>query len=241
MAKQVITDALIAAHGYDLSNTSNSVALEYGADAVADTCFGAGTRTAAGGLKTVSMGAEGYWQSAPDASLFSRVGVAGGVVTVAARGDTGDPAYSFAAMVGEYAPEGSVGEMFGFTVSAAAQDQLFRGTVLAEGLASGGGTGSWGSSWLQLGSVSASQRAHIAVHVLSITGGGSVSAFAQSGPGNAPAPVDRTTQHAFGSIPAPGSAYASVAGPITDSWWRLLLTFEGGATAASVLAVIGIQ
>ena len=235
MAKQVITDALIAAHGYDLSNTSNSVALEYGADAVADTCFGEGTRTAAGGLKTVSMGAEGYWQSAPDASLFSRVGVAGGVVTVAARGDTGDPAYSFAAMVGEYAPEGSVGEMFGFTMSAAAQNQLFRGTVLGRYLAAA----SVGAP-TQVGAIAAGQRLHASLHVFSITGSGSVTVGIESNAGGTFSGSE-TERHAFSAFSEPGSEYASVSATTTNTWWRPTFSFGGSATAASVLVVIGIQ
>ena len=238
MAKQVITDARILVGGYDLSGTSNSVALEYGADAVPDTCFGAGTRTAAGGLKTVSMGAEGYWQSEPDASLFSSMGVAGNVVTVY---PVPEAAYSFQSMVGEYSPSGSIGEMYGFTMSAAAQNLLFRGSVFGQGTATAGGGGTWGGSWRNSGGVLAAQRAHISLHVLSVTGSGSVQFLLLSGPTSGATGGDVTTRHTFGGVSEPGSEYASVAGPVTDTWWRLFANFSGSATAADYVVIFGIQ
>ena len=236
MSKQVLTDALIAAHGYDLSDTANAVTLEYGVDPIEATAFGDDTQKFMGGLKTVSMGAEGYWQATPDGVLFSRVGITGGVVTVAARGDAGDPAYSFEAMVGDYNPGGAIGERFGFSLSAAATARLFRGTVIARAAAQAAGNG----VARNLGAVSADQQLHLALHVFSITGSGSVTVSVESDAANTFAGAE-TTRATFSALSDVGSEFVTVDGAITDTWWRPVFAFGGGATAASVLVVLGIQ
>lgn len=236
MGKQVLTDALVAAHGRDLSGTANSVALEYACDAIEGTAFGDDTRHFLPGLKSVSVGAEGFWDAEPDADLFSRIGLAGSVVTVAARGDAGDPAYSLRAMVGEYAPGGSIGERYGFTLSAAASSSLFRGIVAARAAAQAAGAG----TARELGAVSATQRLFVAVHVFAVTGAGTVTVAIESDAANTFAGGE-TTRHTSAAFSAAGSEFAAIDGAISDAWFRPLFTFGGSATSASVLVVLGIQ
>ena len=61
MAIQVLRDAKLYTAEFDLSGDMNAIALNYAAELQEDTAFGDTTRSRAGGLKTISFTADGFW------------------------------------------------------------------------------------------------------------------------------------------------------------------------------------
>ena len=106
---------------FDLTADFNAVKLLYGAELKDNTNYGSGgTRTvAAGGLLTVQLEGEGYWDSPVDSRLYSTIGVADTVVSIGpVDGSEGSPAFFTKLTNGEYTPiEGAVGDMAAFRVS----------------------------------------------------------------------------------------------------------------------------
>jgi hypothetical protein len=131
MAASVLSNALLLFDGQDLSGRVNTIALDYGAEALDETTLADDSRVNKGGLKTVGLSAEGFWDSTPDSALFTAVGVSGSLISVAPGRSVGDVAYSLQSLAGEYSPiQGSVGEMAGFTLNASARNSLQRGSLL---------------------------------------------------------------------------------------------------------------
>ncbi len=242
MAKQILQNVGILIGGYEIGTDMNSVQLEHGVDTPERTCFGDDTHVmAAGGLKVTTLGGAGYFNAEnADAALFEKVGFNDELLTVLPNRDTdGSLAYFFRALTSQYAPGGSLGEMFAFSLSAAAgESPLVRGVLLhkADTIgASGSGPA------VEAGAVSAQQRLYAGLHVSAV--GGTlptldVTVESDDSAGFA-SPVTRVTFAQFNAI---GAAFAApVAGPITDSFWRLTFAIGGTAPSFNVTGVLGIQ
>lgn len=238
MAEHVLTGGLILFDGLDLSNSMNQVLLEHSADAKDSTCLGHTTRRRAGGLKQSIFSGAGFFEAAePDKSLFNAVGAADKVITVSYSQSLGEVAYFLKAMLGEYQPLGAdVGELAGFQLNAGCSDgALIRGTLmeLSTQSASGNGTGR------QLGAVSATQRVYAALHVLSVSAGDTIDLKIQSDDNAGfSSPTDRIT---FSQASAVGAQFGSLAGAITDDYWRAVWTLGGASISIRFAVAIGIQ
>jgi hypothetical protein len=241
MAVQVLKDAKLWLAGYDLSGDMNALALTYGAELQDDTVLGDDTRSHMGGLKTLTFQHEGFWSGGTDAVdevLFTRIGVANEVMTVGPEtGADGEIAFTTPIVEGEYSPGAAVGEMFAFSVSGEGRDSLVRGTVMhnAQRTASGNGAAR------QLGSVSASQKLHAALHVVAASGSSpTLDVTVESD--DASGFLSPTTRISFAQATAIGAQWASpVAGPITDDWWRVAWTIGGTSPDFTFIVVVGIQ
>lgn len=124
--------------------------------------------------------------------------------------------------------EGSVGELAMSKVSGKSSGSpVIRGkrihpTSVARS-ATGNGTG------YQLGAVSASQTLYAALHVLDRTGTASMTLKIQSDDnGSFTSATDRITS--FTAASARGYQWGSVAGAVTDDYWRCVYTFSGTGT-----------
>lgn len=241
MASLVLRDAKILIAGHDFSGQMNAVALEYSADMLDETAFGATTRINKGGLKSVVGSAAGHWDSASttavDPVLFARIGTADVPVVISPDGgQASEVAYLLRAIHAEYSVGGAVGELLPFSVSmeGSGGQPLIRGTMMHNASATGNVTG----TAYQLGAVSATQFLYAALHVFS--GSGAFTVLVQSSADQAfTTPNTRIT---FATV-ATGTAVASewatrVAGSITDTWWRISAT--NPATRNFAVAV-GIQ
>jgi len=241
MTSLVLTDAKLFIAGNNLTGQMNALALDYSADMLDETTFGATTRINKGGLKSVVGNHQGLWDSAsataPDPVLFARIGTADVPVVIAPEGgDAGDRAYLFRAIHSEYNPGGAVGELMGFSVSmeGSGGQPLIQGRLLHNGSATGNVTG----TAFQLGALTATQFLYAALHVFS--GTGSFIVKVQSSSDEAfTSPNDRIT---FATV-ATGTAVASewatrVAGAITDTWWRITAT---NPNTRNFAVAVGIQ
>lgn len=239
MAEHVLSGGLILFDGLDLSNSLNQVVLDHSADALDSTAIGHTTRRRKGGLLTSVLGAAGFFEAAePDASLFAAAGVVDKPVTVGYSQTPGEVAYFMKAMLGEYQPfGGNVGELAGFRLSAGvSSDRLIRGTLmeLLTQTATANGTGR------QLGQVLAAQKMYAALHVLSVSGGTpslTVTIQSDDNPGFS-SPTNRIV---FSAANAVGSQFGSVAGAITDTYWRAIWTISGSTPSFRFAVSLGIQ
>ncbi|MDE2103671.1 MAG: hypothetical protein KGL39_40915 [Patescibacteria group bacterium] len=233
----LLNNAMLVLGGNNLSGIMNAVALSYKAVALENTRFGANTKNMLGGLKEVSVSAKGYWDSAYDAALFSDVGN-GDIITAAAQGGTeGNVAYFLQVLAAEYQTGTKVGENLPFSLTADAQGNLIRGLIAANrtGItASGTGTG------FNLGAVASGQSLWAALHVLSATGTTpSLEMVIQGASSNTfSAPTSVLT---FAPMAVPGALFASVAGPLAETWYRGDWTITGTTPDFAFLLAMGIQ
>lgn len=235
MAERVFTSGLLMLGAANLTGQIRETALVLSAEVVDTTSFEDTARNRLGGLHDVALSAAGYFNAAaPDATLYPELGVANTIITVTPTTTLGDPSFFFRAVVGEYSPiGGAVGEVLGFTLNAASDlGDLIRGTLMENGTetASGNGTGR------QLGAVSSSQSVYAALHVTAITGDWDVVVESDDNAGFTTA-VTRAT---FSGLTAVGDQFTSVAGAITDDYWRLRFV-ENSAGSITLVGSLGIQ
>lgn len=246
----VLTDCRILAGGNDFSGDMNAVALEYGVDLHDGTTFGKTTRINKPGLKSVVASSEGLYDpngpTASDAVIFTEVGGTGEVaVTISPTSADGEIAFMFRAVHGEYGPSGEMGDLAAFSVTFEGADGVphIRGRVLRAALrdedtgdftnsATATGTG----TARQQGAVAAGKKLYGALHVLS--GSGTLDVVVQSDDGAGFA--SPTTRLTFAQKSAAGWDWQELAGPITDTWYRVSFTIGGITPSFDFVVAIGI-
>lgn len=238
MASQVLTNAMLWLAGYKLTGAMNALALDYGAELQDATVFGDTGRRRRAGLKTQVFNHQGYWDvgtgvgDASDEVLFPLVGVDAQPMLISPNGVEGEPAYILRSVTGAYAPGAQIGQMFKFTVrgEGAVGEPLLAGTLLknaVQGVGSGTGTA------FNVGAVSATQKLYAA---LQYVGSGLSAARVESDTSGFPSP---TTVVTFtGLAAARGTDWQVIAGPITDTWWRVGWTVTAGTPEFVVTIVI---
>lgn len=240
MPVKVLTDAFVYVDSYDFTGDSNTVRLSCEARTEDITNMRSGGWTeGVMTLKTSSLDARGfmsYGSTGADAQVFANLGTSlvhavGPSETEGGRCDIWQAANFngpfFGVDVGGVAPysiasQGTdgVGVVAAFLIKA-------KGTVSA--------TGATGAE-VQLGAVSATQYLYAAFQVF--TAGTSITALLESD-------VDDTfgsptTQVTFGPYTTAGGRWATrVAGPITDTWYRLNISAVSGSFVIACAA--GIQ
>ena len=232
----LLNDALIALGGNNLSGIMNAVAISYKAAALKDTRFGSTTDINIGGLKNVSISCKGYWDTSYDAALFGGIGGAD-VLTASASPTEGSIAYFLQTLDSEYQIGTSVGDNMPFSLTADAGGSLIRGILGANktGITAGAaGTG------FNLGAVALGQSLWASLHVVSVAGttpdltmeiqGDTTNAFA--------AP---TTVLSFGPASVPGAQFQSVAGALTETWYRANWSITGTSPVFGFILAMGVQ
>lgn len=236
MASSILRDQKVFFDGYDLTGYANALSLEYSADTLDETVLGLDTRKFKGGLKTVSAGLEGFFDSVPDGVLTGVVGASDKILSFGSSGIEGEVAYSFKSMAGSYKPGGAVGELMSYSLQAAATGKLIRG-ILAENNTSVQATGNGAAR--QLGAIGSGQKLFAILHVLSSSGSGNQTldvAIKSDNASNFPSP---TTQINFSQVnTSVGAQWAEINGPIIDDYWRPTWTIAGSGTPSFNFAII---
>lgn len=193
------------------------------------------------GLKTATLNMRGYWQSASsdavDPEIFTNLGTADRVLTVAAQETEGFPAAMLRSMPANYQMfAGGIGEVAAFSLTGATSTgPLVRGTLLKK-YGSVSATGATGTG-VQLGAVGASQFLYATFHVLG-TPGTTITAVVESDDNSGF--TSATTRITFGPLTTAGGTWATpVAGSITDTWWRVRITAITGTF--TIACAVGIQ
>lgn len=235
MAEHVLSNGLLFCGPANLTAQINEMALVVSSEVQDTTALDDTARSRIGGLKDVALSAAGYFAAAePDLTLYTSLGVADSLITVTPGVNLGDRSFFFRAVVGEYSPiAGAVGAVAGFSLNASAYaDALIRGTLMENGsfVVTGNGTGR------QLGAVLSTQRIYAGIHITAISGDWTIILESDDNSGFTTA----TTRATFANQTAVGDLFTSVAGAITDDWWRFRFT-ENSAGTITLAASLGIQ
>ncbi|MEV0227981.1 hypothetical protein [Nonomuraea sp. NPDC050786] len=252
MAGFVLRDCRLFAGPVDLTSVNNQVMLSCELEQRPTTAFGdAGWRTLLGGLFSTGIDAAGQWEAGVDAAAAvmpvdpaSWDGLVGRQAhpwtACPESADVGSLAWFTAAQRSSYKLGGEVGQVAPWEAKAASSGPLLRGVVVhAPGVprsTAGAGPGS------NRGPLSASQRLYAAVHVLSVTGTASpsITVRVESDSDNTFAtPTTRATFSAASAAAGRGQL-VQVAGPVTDTWWRVAWTVTGTAPEFLFLAAFGV-
>ena len=242
MAKITMVNQRVWLGGHDLSGAVNTLRVESAAEARDSAVLTDSVRAMLPGLKTVTLGHSGYFETADglDEELHGRIGLADAPLSYAASDNVeGSVAYTLQALLAEYSPGGRVGEMLAFTGAAMAADGngLVRGTLMHNDTrtATANGTGQ------QLGAVAAGQQLFGALHVTAASGTAPTLDVTVESDDNGGFTTP-TTRMTFAQQVAVGYEWATpVAGPITDDWWRLVYTIGGGTPSFTFAGILGIQ
>ena len=227
----------VAGHGKNVDLSTTVAALD------TSDLAGTGWTELIGGLKssTVSLGLmQDNAASSVDETAWALLGTADVPHSIVTNSADGSTAYLFRGVPLSYTPTMSaVGELAMTQISGqSSSGGIVRGNLIHPGsasrTASGVGTGR------QLGAVIAGKSLYVALHVLSASGSTpSLTVIVQSDDnGSFTTPTTRVTFTAATT----GNTYqwGSVAGAITDDYWRISYTISGSGPAFSFAVTAGI-
>lgn len=238
MAKKIIKADRVLVGAQDVSDYVSSSELSFPHAEVDVTAFADSVRDAEAGLEEGSVNLQGFMTDTddPESSFWSNLRGTDGVVSWFTEGKSiGDIGHMSEVLWGQHEQGGQVGDALGFTIQATQS-----GVFLVRGLVAETGdtqrTGSVNGSGVQAGAASASQTLYASLHVFQFDGTSldiDVESDADSGFATA------TTRVSFTQLTDVGSELVSVAGAITDDWYRFAFTFTG--TSFTAAGLIGVQ
>lgn len=240
MGSFIMLDCTTHVGGYDFTTDMNELSMTMEVDDQENTTFGGGGyKSRVGGLKDVKADLKGYWQSgttsAVDPQVFSNLAVSQ-VITVTPAGVAAEAAFMFNAAHFSYEILGGVGDVAPFTanMSSTGGAGSIRGQ-LAKAKGNVSATGALGSV-VNLGAASSTQYLYAAFHVFSA--GTTITVQVQSDDNAGMS--SPTTVATIGPITTVGGTWMTpVAGPITDTYYRMNVSAITGTF--SVSGAIGIR
>lgn len=234
MAGSPLVNCKVYVGGIDLSGDSNSLNLVHAAEMLDGTVFQESsvnrTRAYTPGLKTIEISANLFWNNANDERLYSRLGLANEVITVALLGETeGDRTFFTRGIRGAYNPlSGEVGQIITAQLDARnAGYDLVRGQLMTRGTKAATGN----STGINMGSAE-NKRIFSALHVTAplTAGAPTITGIIQSDDNSGfTTPTTRLTHTAMTEDGADWQQ-ASIGAGITDNWWRAQWTIAGGGS-----------
>jgi len=241
MSTLIISQQKVYWGGYDITGNLSSLALNFGAATPDATALGDTTRkVSAGGLFEASFSHEGYVDGGDteysDKLGFDAVGT-GNLITVCVQtGAYGEVAYFTQNLHSEMSRPGTLGEVYKFSANTMpSSGRVVRGTVMVPKstiTATGDGTAR------QLGAVTATQKVYAALHVFSSSGTSpTLDVTVESAPADAWVGA-QTTRLTLTQATGITAELKSVAGAITDEWWRVAYAIGGTATPTFSFAVV---
>lgn len=241
MATLPLTDAAVLVAGYDLTGDANALDLEYSAEMLDGTTYGNDTRIHKGGLKSVSAAVRGFYNTGslgdPDSALFSRIGTSGLPVSIIPARTAGERAFLFKSTGAAYDLGGEIGQLTPFSLDLdASKSNLVRGTLMADETSE---AASSNASAVQVGALSSSQSMYAALHVIAASGTTpTLDVIVQSDDNSGMSSA--TTRISFTQATAVTSEWSSVAGAVTDDYWRISWTIGGTTPSFDFVVTIGI-
>lgn len=251
MAFLVYTDAKIYFSAYNISGYSNEIQLQQMVTLLpADTFDSSSTKKNVPGLKDFKGTAKGFMDYADigatagvnlDSIFYGRIGGVGQAFSCAPVGNAeADRAYFSQYVTGAFDPlSGKVGDLLPWSADFNAVGvPMIQGTVAAVGVKSS--TGQTSATFNYPGGVLSNQRLYANLHVVSASGTTpTLDVIVQSSVDNTFAsPTTRLTfTQATSSVT---SEHKSVAGAITDAYFRMKWTIGGTTPSYRIFGVIGI-
>lgn len=251
MAAFVLTDTSIYAGPLDASCFGDTVALDVAGNVIRKTTFcDGGWESYVPGLRQWTASWSGPQDLAATAASATHtpdeaVAAAGGVLTawplliVPVGAAEGAAAYGGNAMLASYSPwTGAVGALARHNVVAGPwlDSPLVRGVFATKQTvtATGNGTGH------QVGAVTSAQRVWAGVHFLTAGGTTPSCTVILESDDNAGF-TSPTTRITFTAATARGAQWSSLAGAITDTYWRFRWTVSGTLPSFQIRGFVGIQ
>lgn len=238
MTVQSMTDCRIYLDAYDLSGRTNEMQSALEVAVLDKTTFdSAGWTEVHGGLKTSTYDVKGFLDYADDMSeeaMEAAFASAGKIVTFAEDDDDGATCVFGRGLQTNLDRLGKVGELTPFAgkIKGSHPQSMVEGQVLrvraSTSAASGTGTA------VQVGALSSTETGYAALHVFSCTGNLVVKVQSDNA-SNFPSATDRIT---FTTATGQTAEWSSVAGAVTDDYWRISWTLSAGS--ASFAVVFGI-
>lgn len=254
MTARTLRNVRIFAGGADLTGQSNKVELSAEVEEKDTTNFadvdanGDVWKSVIGGLGSAKLAAGGQWEafdpSKVDDDAFAALGGVGAWTVYPHEsgpigGAVGSIAWLVNAFRAQYQVGGAPGDVAPWAASASSTWPLARGKGLhppgTARTAAGTGTA------VQLPAVLATQSVYANLHVLSVAGTAAptLTVKVQSAVDQAfTVPTDRLT---FAAATARTGQALRLAGPITDTWWRVSWTVAGTTPSFLFAAACGIQ
>ena len=238
-APTVLTNATIWYGGYDLTGATNEITMNAASAEKPVSRFGDTVEATYPGAMTVGVEAKGFWDSTLDGPQFTQLtapSTSWPLTICPDGGDAGELAYSVRAHSFNYSTfEVAWGQSLPFRLSAKAVSgsYLSRGTV---GIPKATYSASFNGTKYQLGAVSASQKLVASMHVFSKSALWDVDIESDADAGGG----GETVRGSFSQIAtSPKQEVIEIAGPITDTYWRVAVTETGaGALIFSVVFAI---
>ena len=225
-------------HGYRLTTVMKSLNLEASFEELDDTTLSDLDRSVLLGLRVVNFSASGLFDATNyDGNLYANLAVNNRPITILTGSSAGSVAYFFDAVLGKYSPiKNSIGDLMGFDLAAHNQGVLVRGQNM-NAVQTYNSTGN-GSAY-QVGAVAAGKRMYAVMHVYSATGTTPTLDVIVQSDDNAgfSSPTNRIT---FSQATGITSQITSVAGAITDDYWRITYTLGGTTPVFGFVVAIGI-
>lgn len=238
----VLTNAQIWLAQYDLTGFSNRVALDYQAKPLVDTRFGQTTEVNRAGVKTVEAAFGGFGEETAllgsNVALFNQMGIAGKPASFVAEGNVeGNAAYTFEGLTASWQTFGEHGASMPYSGNAKGGGDttfaLARGALLATNAVR---TASGAGGSVTLGAIAATERVYAALHVFAANGTLDVTVQSDA---DGVFPGGASTRITFPQATTVSSAWLSLAGPITDTFWRVAWTIGGGSPSFAFAVVVG--
>lgn len=243
-----LTNATIYFSGYDFSGVTNEVKVDRTRVALKKTTFGSGgANEYVGGLFDTMVNVNGFTEYgsllANDqlVASFEANAQTHSLLITPSGTDGGHASFVSAQLMNHNAVDGHVGELAAFTSQFGGRDAygavdgalLLPKQVLASGATNG--------TFNQLGAVTSSQFVFAALQVFAVTGSSPtldvvVKSAATSG-------GSYTTRATFAQQTAQGDVFlVPVAGPFTDTFWKVTATVGGSSTpTVSAAVAVGIR
>ncbi len=249
MGKFILRNVRLFAGGADLTSVNNSVELASEVEEKETTNFGDYDPTSdktwksvLGGLASTSLSAKGQWEAGDagkvDDSTWSGMGAVDGFTACPHTAADGALAWVVKALRSSYKLGGEVGDVAPWEAEAVGSAPLARGLVAhppgTARIASGTGTGR------ELGAVTSAQSLYANLHVLSVAGTSTPTITVRVESDDNSGFTSATTRLTFSAATARGGQSLSVAGSITDTWWRMAWTITGTDPSFLLLASFGI-
>lgn len=243
MSAFVLLNTIINYDGRNISGVTSQVTLDTGVDLQEDTTFGDTFRTRLAGLFDTSLAVESYWEANSatdsfDADVFSFLNAGVKLVSVSDEGGAvGNVGYMFEGDLESYNMNAAIGEIFKVSITIQGNDRLMRGTVMENATRTTTANG----TPKEVGEVTATQTIYSGLHVTAASGTSpTLDVTVESDPIEGFTTATPRIAHAQTDVVT--SELKSLAGPVTDTWWRTVMTIgaSGGPsfTAYHTLAIL---
>jgi hypothetical protein len=244
VASTILKNVRTWVDGYDMTGDTNSGSLDLDHEVFDVTVNqppgSGGARARACGLEDVSAQTSGFWSTGAgsvDEDAFTSLGRTDAVLTMSPDGLEGSVAYTLRAGRLKYSLLGAHGGPAPFSLDFAGshgETTTVRGLVVkTKGAVSA--TGATGTGQ-QLGAVTADQHLYASLHLFSA--GTTLTAVVESDDNSGF--TSPTTRLTLGPVTAAGGVWATrLAGPVTDTWYRLRISAITGTF--TIAAVVGIR